>query len=421
MLNQTLKWVEQRLGGQDLPVAIELWDGQSLALSASPKVKVKLRSPRALLSLVQPTLGKLARYYVEQEIDLTGHTRDIIGLGESLCGAAGLDKKGGDWLRWWPRGKPADRRAIGHHYDVSNDFYALWLDRLRVYSCAYFRRDEDTLEQAQEYKLDLICKKLDLKAGERFLDIGCGWGGLILWAAEHYRVRATGVTLSRNQYEYVQAQIQTRGLGDFCEARLMDYRDIPETEPYDKIASVGMFEHVGRKNLPLYFGKIYRLLKPGGLVLNHGITSAGIDTVGLGSDISEFIEQYVFPGGELVHVSRAIESMSRQELECWDVECLRPHYVKTLHHWVDRLEANQQQARQLVGEDKYRVWRIYMGGSAHAFDRGWLSVYQILGGKPLENGAMPPLRGARGNGSGGAYSIADTDPGRETADNKEHT
>lgn len=421
LLNQTLRWVEQRLSGQDLSVAIELWDGQSLVLGTSPKVKVRLRSPRALLSLVQPTLGKFAKCYVEQEIDLTGSTRDIIGLGESLCGAAGLDKKGAGLLSRWRHRKPDDRKAIGHHYDVSNDFYALWLDRQRVYSCAYFKHAGDTLEQAQEQKLDLICTKLGLKAGERFLDIGCGWGGLILWAAERYRVRAAGITLSQNQYEYVQAQIQARGLRDFCQVRLMDYRDIPETEQYDKIASIGMFEHVGKKNLPLYFSKIYRLLKPGGLVLNHGITSAGIDTVGLGGGISEFIEQYVFPRGELVHVSRAIESMSRQELECWDVECLRPHYVKTLHHWVDRLEANQQHARQLVGEDKYRVWRIYMGGSAHAFDRGWLSVFQILGGKPLKNGAMPPLRGARGNGAGGVYSFVDTQQERDTANNKEYT
>lgn len=383
LLSQTLKLVEQRLSGQNLPVSIELWNGKSLILGSSPKIKVKLRSPRALLSLVKPTLGKLAKCYVEQEIDLTGYIRDIISVGELLCGATSLDKNGGNRLSRWRHSKPADRKAISHHYDISNDFYALWLDRRRVYSCAYFEHAGDTLEQAQEQKLELICKKLDLKAGERFLDIGCGWGGLILWAAEHYRVRAAGITLSQNQYEYVQAQIQACGLQDFCQVRLMDYRDVPETEQYDKIASVGMFEHVGKKNLSQYFGKIYRLLKPGGLVLNHGITSAGIDTVGLGSGISEFIDQYVFPGGELVHVSRAIESMSQQKLEFWHAECLRPHYAKTLWHWVDRLEANHQQARQLVGEDRYRVWQIYMGGSAHAFNRGWLSIFQILGGKPL--------------------------------------
>jgi cyclopropane-fatty-acyl-phospholipid synthase len=169
----------------------------------------------------------------------------------------------------------------------------------------------------------------------------------------------------------------------------MDYRDLPEAEPFDKIASVGMFEHVGRKNFPAYFGKIYRLLKPGGLVLNHGITSVRLDGGDLGSDLGDFIDRYVFPGGELVHVSAVTEAMSKQNLECWDVECLRPHYAKTLWHWVDRLEAGQDEAKRMVGEDRFRIWRIYMAGSAYAFERGWLSLFQVLAAKPLENGAVP--------------------------------
>lgn len=388
--SQMLKLVEWRLRQHGLPVAVELWNGKALRLGAVPRIWVKVRNSHALTALARPTLGKLARSYVRQDIDLEGSTRDIISLGETLCNAGGcVDRKGGMALNWWRHSRPADSRNISFHYDVSNDFYALWLDQRRVYSCAYFRQPDDSLEAAQEYKLEHICRKLDLTAGERFLDIGCGWGGLILWAARHYGVHATGITLSRSQYDYVQAQILAQGLGNLCRVHLLDYRDVPEAEPFDKIASAGMFEHVGRKNLLHYFDKIYRLLKPGGLVLNHGITLAGLDNDGLGSGISEFIEEFVFPGGELMHLSRVIEAMARQRLECWDTECLRPHYAKTLWHWVNRLEARQHEAKQLVGEDRYRVWRIYMAGSAHAFERGWLSIFQILGAKPLPDGTVP--------------------------------
>lgn len=387
--NQMLKLVEQRLRRRNLPVRLELWNGMALALSDVPEVEVRVRSPKALRSLIKPTLGRLAKDYVEQRIDLEGDARTIVGFGESLCDAsASVGQKGGLGLNWWRHSRTSDRRNIQRHYDVSNDFYGLWLDRRRVYSCAYFRRPDDSLDTAQEQKLDHICRKLGLKEGERFLDIGCGWGGLILWAVENYGVRATGITLSQHQYDYVQAQIRERGLADRCQVKLLDYRDVPEAEPFDKIASVGMFEHVGRKNLPVYFGKIQRLLKPGGLVLNHGITAAGLDSVGLGSGVSEFIEEYVFPGGELTHVAKVVEEMAGQNLECLDVESLRPHYAKTLWHWVERLEARQEEARRLVGENKYRVWRIYMAGSAHAFDRGWLSIFQILAAKPTEDGKV---------------------------------
>ena len=377
-----LRQVEQRLQGRQIPLSVELWNGRRFQLSESPRVTLRVRSPRALTCLATPTLGKFARAYVEGEIDLEGDSRDILALGEGLCGP----RKKGDAssLAWWRHTRQADRQAINLHYDVSNDFYGLWLDRRRVYSCAYFRHPDDGLDQAQEQKLEHVCRKLDLSEGERFLDIGCGWGALVVWAAERHGVRATGITLSRNQYDYAQEQIRQRGLEGRCEVRLMDYRDVPESEPFDKIASVGMFEHVGRKNLPLYFGKIQRLLKPGGLVLNHGVTRAGLDL----GDASDFIEEYVFPGGELVHVSQVVETLSQQGLECWDVECLRPHYARTLWHWVERLEAWEDQARSLVGERKLRIWRIYMAGFAHAFERGWVSVYQVLGAKQTDGGAV---------------------------------
>lgn len=387
--SQILKLVESRLRRHHLPVAVELWNGQTLRLSEQPNVTLKINNAKALMNLAVPSLGKLAKSYVEQGIDLAGRMRDIISFGEHLCESEVVVDKKNHALSWWKHSKPTDRKNISSHYDVSNAFYALWLDQRRVYSCAYFMQADDTLERAQEQKLDHICRKLDLKPEQRLLDIGCGWGGLILWAAEHYQVRATGITLSQNQHDYVQEEIQKRGLQDRVQVHLMDYRDVPEDEAFDKIASVGMFEHVGQHNLPKYFAKIYRLLKPGGLVLNHGITSSGLDTEGLGSGISDFIEQYVFPGGELVHVSQVIESLSTHGLECWDAECLRPHYARTLWHWVDRLEANAEEAKKLVGEEKYRVWQIYMAGSAHAFERGWMSLFQILAGKPLENGSMP--------------------------------
>jgi len=388
--NQILKMVENRLRRLHLPVALELWNGQALRFADYPTVTLKVNKPQALLNFAKPSLGKLARSYVERGFDFNGPTRDIINLGEHLCENEVLvDKKASRALSWWKHSKPADRKNISRHYDVSNDFYALWLDQRRVYSCAYFKQAGDTLECAQEQKLEHICRKLDVKPEERLLDIGCGWGGLILWAAERHGMRATGITLSQNQHDYVQAQIQARGLQDRVTVHLMDYRDVPEDIPYDKIASVGMFEHVGRHNLPKYFAKIYRLLKPGGLVMNHGITSVGLDTIGLGSGISDFIDEYVFPGGELVHVSHVIESLSTHGLECWDVECLRPHYARTLWHWVDRLEAHEAQAKEMVGEEKYRIWQIYMAGSAHAFEHGWMSIFQILGGKPLANGTMP--------------------------------
>ena len=388
--SQMIKMVESRLRRHAIPVSIELWNGKSLQLADAPAVTVRVNRPHALFNLANPSLGKLARSYVEREIDLAGATRDIISLGESLCAdAVRTDKKGSRVLSWWRHSRPSDRKNISYHYDVSNDFYGLWLDKRRVYSCAYFRGADDTLETAQEQKLEHICRKLDLQPGERLLDIGCGWGGLILWAAEHHGVHATGITLSRNQLDYVSQEIAARGLQDRVQVHLMDYRDVPETEPFDKIASVGMFEHVGRANLDKYFAKINHLLKPGGLVINHGITSAGLQTEGLGSGISDFIEQYVFPGGELVHVSEVMHSMSREGLECWDAECLRPHYARTLWHWVDRLETSERAAKMLVGEEKYRIWQIYMAGSAHAFERGWMSLFQVLGGKPHADGRLP--------------------------------
>jgi cyclopropane-fatty-acyl-phospholipid synthase len=283
----------------------------------------------------------------------------------------------------------SNQANIQHHYDVSNAFYGLWLDQRMVYSCAYFRNETDTLEEAQTQKLDHICRKLMLEPGQEFLDIGCGWGALILRAAQAYGVSATGITLSRNQYDHVTARIKEAGLEKRVRVELRDYLDLPAAPLYDKIASVGMFEHVGIPNYRRYFGKIRRLLKPGGLVLNHGITHNWLGGTSLGSGIGDFVEEYVFPGGQLAHVSRVIQGLAADGLELIDAEALREHYARTLWHWTDRLEANAEAARREVGEERFRVWRIYLAGSAHAFDRGWLSIYQLLAGKPFPDGRMP--------------------------------
>ncbi|HEX2827193.1 MAG TPA: class I SAM-dependent methyltransferase [Burkholderiales bacterium] len=385
-----LTQIEHRIRELQVPLAITLWNGRRVSAARNPAVNVTIRSPRVLASFVNPTMGKLARYYVEEDLDVEGETREVIRLSEALSGAPAWNGHGAaaKLRRLFAHSRAFDSKSIRQHYDVGDDFYALWLDRRRVYSCGYFKRAEDTLDTAQEQKLDHICRKLMLKPGERFLDIGCGWGALILWAAQRYRVKATGITLSENQYAYARARIAEEGLEDLCEVKLLDYRDVPEDAPFDKIASVGMFEHVGRKNLPIYFAKIFRLLKAGGLVLNHGITLNAVEQDEIGGDIGAFIDEYVFPGGELAHISRVIQEMAAQGLESWDVESLRSHYARTLWHWVDRLEAHRDAALQAVGEKVYRIWRIYMAGSAHAFERGWMSIHQVLAGKATEEGRL---------------------------------
>ena len=275
--------------------------------------------------------------------------------------------------------KTENQSAIAFHYDVSNAFYALWLDKSMVYSCAYFENSYNSLEQAQYAKLDHICKKLLLKPGEQFLDIGCGWGALVLHAAKHYGVIAHGVTLSQQQLTLARQRIAQAGLQNCVTVDLCDYRDIRGEGYFDKIASVGMFEHVGLKNLPTYFSCVNALLKPGGLFLNHGITH---DVEGWQKTLStEFINRYIFPDGQLDTVSNISREMERAKFEIADCESLRAHYALTLRQWVARLEQHHTEVLETVNESTYRIWRLYMAASALEFEGGELGIYQILAAK----------------------------------------
>lgn len=397
--------LERRLAGLSHPLAIVLPGGQRLG-PARAEVTLRLGSVATLTHLATGRIGRIGADYVEGRLEFDGTLRDLMAIAGQLAGdpreAAAPPAALAGWRALWQRLRSrrhhdphSDARQVQFHYDVSDDFYALWLDPMRVYSCAYYRDRTMTLAQAQQAKLDHICRKLMLRDGERFLDIGAGWGGLLLWAAERYGVRGTGITLSRHQHAHVNRLIEARGLRGRVSMRLLDYRALAEDEPFDKIASVGMFEHVGLAQLPAYFAKIRRLLRPGGLLMNHGITAGGTRHHQLGAGVGDFIERYIFPGGELVHASRVLELMAEQGLEALDVENLRPHYARTLWAWSDRLEAQVDEARRIAGERVVRAYRLYLAGSAMGFERGWMALHQMLAARPDGDPARGALAGAQ--------------------------
>jgi cyclopropane-fatty-acyl-phospholipid synthase len=371
-----------------VPLRLELWNGRTFDFASEPTVKIGVTSPSALKFLISPNLMKLGYAYVEGYLRVEGPILEVFRAAETL--ARGAASHGSRRLRrFWRHSPSGDRDAIQYHYDVSNDFYSLWLDRNMVYSCAYFHSESDSLETAQEQKLDHILNKLMLKPGERFLDIGCGWGALILRAAKKYGARATGVTLSRNQHEFVTRRIREEGLEDRCEVRLQDYRDIPEEGVYEKIASVGMFEHVGLRHLGAYFTKLRSLLAEDGLIMNHGITAVDPDNSWVGLGAGEFINRYVFPHGELPHLSLVLREMALAGFEVADVESLRRHYAHTCFEWARRLEQNRERAIASAGDKRYRIWQIYLAGCAHGFAHEWMNIYQVLARK--EGAASNPL------------------------------
>jgi cyclopropane-fatty-acyl-phospholipid synthase len=374
----------------DIALRVVLWNGLHYDLHSAPQVTVQLTSPKALQYFLPPSLDHLAEGYVQGHLNVQGTARAVVQVASQLAHLK-VPMQGAFGRIFSPKhhDRHCDAQAIAQHYDVSNAFYRQWLDDAMVYSCAYYAQPEMTLSQAQFAKLDHILTKIMLKPGERLLDIGCGWGALPIHAAKKYGAYVVGVTLSRNQYEMAQQRVAEEGLQDQVEIRHEDYRDLaPYAGQFDKITSVGMFEHVGLSHLPEYFAKMKSLLKDGGLVLNHGITStdpeSGCSPLGAG----RFIGKYVFHNGEVPHISLALRAMQQAGLEALDVECLRRHYAQTLLHWSDNYERHLGVLQAMVDEKTFRVWRVYLAGCAHAFNQNWVSVHQILACK---SGTMPSL------------------------------
>ena len=409
MTRRLLTEIPVQVPGLPAGIALQLPQGQHLGAADAP-VKLSFSSWSSIARLKAGQIGALAEDYVEGKVQLEGAMRDVMRAVTKVLPGNPVHSNTGWWTGWLQRAKSMaahtqtrDAAQVQFHYDVSDAFYALWLDPRRVYSCAYYRDADMTLTQAQEAKLDLICRKLMLQPGERFLDIGAGWGGLLLWAAEHYNVDATGITLSKNQHAHVQRLIAEKGLGQRVRMELRDYRDLPENHAFDKISSVGMVEHVGLANMDAYFGKIMRLLAPGGLVLNHGITAGGLDNRQLGAGMGDFIEKYIFPGGELLHVSALLEHLARAGLEMVDTENLRPHYARTLWDWSDALEAKLAAAREVLARDggteraekTLRAYRLYLAGSAMSFEQGWIALHQVLATRPTGETSGTTLKGAQ--------------------------
>ena len=403
------KKLVQRLAQLPVSVALQLPSGQRLGVQPAA-VTLLFHDAAGLAGLVAGRIGGLAEAIVEGRMRFEGSLRDLMRVAGALLPGNPTQSNTGWWTRTLHRARSLalhtperDAQQIEFHYDVSDDFYALWLDPRRVYSCAYYRHSGMSLAQAQEAKLEHICRKLRLQPGERFLDIGAGWGGLLLWAAEHYGVDATGITLSHHQHAHVQRVIAAKGLQGRVRMLLCDYRDLQVPQPFDKIASVGMFEHVGQAHMPTYFSTVHRLLRPGGLILNHGITAGGTDNTELGAGMGEFIGKYIFPGGELLHVSRVLNALAGAGLEMVDAENLRPHYALTLWAWSDALETRLDEARSILaaqgdgrhGERVLQAYRLYLAGSAMGFEQGWMALHQLLATRPHGHIDTGALRGAQ--------------------------
>ncbi len=379
--SQLAKLAEQVRAHGGLPLRIALPDGECIDLGDSPRQTLTVRDPAVLPAFSRPRLGTLAEAYVEGRIDLDGDIGEAIAIASGLVEAAGVPVAERPEIVPARHDPHADCADIRHHYDVGNEFYRLWLDHRMVYSCAYFETGAEDIDTAQCAKLDHICRKLRLQPGERLLDVGCGWGALVIHAVQHYGVSAVGITLSEQQALLARERIAAGNLQGRAEILLLDYRDLPQRfgeRSFDKLASIGMFEHVGLNNLSVYFSTAARMLRDRGLMLNHGITSADVGNRPIGSGAGEFVGKYVFPNGELPHLHLAVREMSDAGLEVFDVESLRPHYALTLSHWSRRLEQRLKEAASEVSERTLRIWRVYLAGCSHGFARGWMNLYQIL-------------------------------------------
>jgi cyclopropane-fatty-acyl-phospholipid synthase len=368
-----------------LPLRVILWNGQQLDFSLEPpRVTIRVPRPSSLRYLLSPSLYNLGRAYVEGAIDVSGRAADMIAIVTALSASSARAAHGGFVTRarqalgsLRPRHtRKQDAEAIRFHYDVSNDFYRAWLDPWMVYSCAYFENGNEDLATAQLKKIDHILAKIDLRPGQSLLDIGCGWGALVIRAAQRFGARCVGITLSENQARLAREQVERAGLAHLVEIRLQDYRDV--SGPFDRITSVGMFEHVGIAHLADYFSRVNALLAPGGVVMNHGITTTDVAARGTPYGGGQFIEQYVFPHGELAHLGAVIRSMQEGGLEVRDVENLRRHYARTCAIWTENFEANAERIGQLTDGKHFRIWHVYLAGCTYAFENDWISLYQIV-------------------------------------------
>jgi len=400
--------LETIIGNKRLPVAFRLWDGRTLQTD-KPNCTLTFRTPGVLRDLVlHRNIMLLGEAFLNGNLIADGNLETVFALPEQLAQeplsapkrltllakalklpADTATRPGSRNYRASFSARRNSRTSIAHHYDVGNDFYRLWLDPQMVYSCAYFRDSTQSLAQAQCDKLDYLCRKLRLQRGQRLLDVGCGWGALLVWAARHYGVQAHGITLSEEQYRFTREWIAAEGLQNQVKVEIRDYRDLKDTKPYDRVVSVGMFEHVGVDNFPAYFGTVRKLLAPDGLFLNHGITN---DTGWKKTPLTRFINRYVFPDGELARISDVSDAMEQAGFEILDVESLRRHYVMTLRHWISALETNRDAAIAVSSEAVYRLWRLYMAGSAYYFDEGSTNVYQVLAGHSYQQPRIPLRR-----------------------------
>ena len=368
-----------------LPLRIRIGEAQAFDLGPDPQVTLVVRDPTLLTEITHPSLDMLGRAYVEKRMDIEGPIGEVIATADALSAALGDDDGTTDYVRE-SHDKATDAEAIHYHYDLSNAFYQLWLDPEMVYSCAYYETGTEDLATAQVAKLRHLCRKLRLQPGEKLLDVGCGWGGLARLAAREFGVQVHGITLSEEQLKLGRERVKADGLEGKVTLELLDYRDLPRDGRYDKVDSVGMFEHVGHANLGLYFQHLYDAVRPGGLVMNHGITSSDTEGRPVGRGAGDFIDRYVFPHGELPHLSLAVARMSEAGLEVVDVEGLRLHYARTLDFWSANLEAKLAEAAKLVPEQALRIWRLYLAGCAYGFKKGWINLHQILASKPHADG-----------------------------------